>query len=127
MQRILSDELTSHAHETVRVAGWVHRRRDHGGVVFVDLRDRTGLAQVVFKPDIAPIAHAKSGELRTTIRTENAFRLGSGGALPFSPDGKRIAYLTNTDQVVHICEISTGKEVWSVFGALVWSMVIARE
>jgi aspartyl-tRNA synthetase len=41
--------------QTVTVAGWVHRRRDHGGVIFIDLRDREGLVQIVVNPDTAEI------------------------------------------------------------------------
>lgn len=48
---------SSHAGQEVTLAGWVHRRRDHGGVTFIDLRDRYGLVQVVANPDIAPHAH----------------------------------------------------------------------
>ena len=50
--------------QTVTVAGWVHRRRDHGGVIFIDLRDREGLVQVVVNPDTAEI-FAKAERLRS--------------------------------------------------------------
>ena len=50
--------------ERPRVAGWVHRRRDHGGLIFIDLRDRSGLLQLVFRPEEAPEAHAAAGRLR---------------------------------------------------------------
>src|SRR5690606_4182869 len=50
--------------QTIRVAGWVHRRRDHGGVIFVDLRDREGLLQVVFNPD-RPEMFATADRLRS--------------------------------------------------------------
>ncbi len=47
-----------------RVAGWVHRRRDHGGLIFIDLRDRSGIVQLVFHPDTAPEAHGAAHALR---------------------------------------------------------------
>ncbi len=48
-----------------RVAGWVHRRRDHGGLIFIDLRDRSGIVQLVFHPDTAPEAHQAAHRLRS--------------------------------------------------------------
>ncbi len=50
--------------QIARVAGWVHRRRDHGGLIFIDLRDRTGLVQLVFNPDAAGAAQELGHRLR---------------------------------------------------------------
>ena len=59
-------ELTAaRAGSQARVAGWVHRRRDHGGLIFIDLRDRSGIVQLVFHPDSAPEAHAAAHALRS--------------------------------------------------------------
>ncbi|MER3403704.1 MAG: aspartate--tRNA ligase [Armatimonadota bacterium] len=55
---------TAHVGQRVRLNGWVHRIRDLGGLVFADLRDRTGLVQVVFDPAIDPDLHRRAGDLR---------------------------------------------------------------
>ena len=49
----------------ITVAGWVHRRRDHGNLIFIDLRDRSGLLQVVFNPEYSKAAHELAGSLRS--------------------------------------------------------------
>jgi aspartyl-tRNA synthetase len=51
--------------DEIQVAGWVHRRRDHGSLIFIDLRDRSGVLQVVINPEVSPEAHALAGELRS--------------------------------------------------------------
>ncbi|BBA34246.1 aspartyl-tRNA synthetase [Methylocaldum marinum] len=64
-------ELTeSHLNQEVDLCGWVHRRRDHGGVIFIDLRDREGLVQVVFDPDFA-----EAFKLAETVRSEYVLKV----------------------------------------------------
>jgi aspartyl-tRNA synthetase len=68
------------AGKTVTVAGWAHRRRDHGGVIFVDLRDREGLLQIVFDPD-------KAAVFALAERVRNEFVLKVTGLVRARPPG----------------------------------------
>ncbi len=70
----------SHIDQTVELYGWVHRRRDHGGVIFIDLRDREGLVQVVFDPDV-PEVFAVAESVR------NEFVLHIRGRVRTRPEG----------------------------------------
>jgi len=54
----------SHAGRKVVLMGWVHRRRDHGGLIFIDLRDKTGLVQIVFSPEVNKEAYEKADSVR---------------------------------------------------------------
>jgi len=54
----------THLGQDVRLSGWVHRIRDHGGVFFIDLRDRYGITQLVLNPEVSPEAHALASRLR---------------------------------------------------------------
>ncbi len=67
--------------EEVVLMGWVQRRRDHGGVIFVDLRDREGITQIVFNPEREQEAHAKAHSVRSE------FVLGIRGKVEARPDG----------------------------------------
>lgn len=70
----------AHVGEEVQVCGWVHRRRDHGGVIFLDIRDRTGIVQVVYDPDTEESFAAAD-------RVRNEFVLLSKGRVRPRPEG----------------------------------------
>ena len=59
------DLRDTHIDETVQLCGWVDRRRDHGGVIFIDLRDRSGTVQVTVDPDLSTNAFAVAEHLRS--------------------------------------------------------------
>ncbi len=63
--RTCGELRAEHEGQEVTLAGWVNRRRDHGGLIFIVLRDRWGLTQVVASPDAAPEAHAVADQVRS--------------------------------------------------------------
>lgn len=65
MKRIPATSTVQKIGESVRVSGWVHSRRDHGGLIFIDVRDHTGIVQLVFHPD-----HAEAFRLAESLRSE---------------------------------------------------------
>ena len=84
---------TADVGETVELCGWVHRRRDHGGVIFLDVRDRTGLVQVVYDPDI-------QDSFATADRVRNEFVLKMVGRVRPRMEGK-----VNPDMVTGEIEV----------------------
>jgi len=76
-----TDLNASHIGQEVCLMGWVQRRRDHGGLIFIDLRDRTGLVQLALDPDRDPEAHAKAEKVR------NEFVLAAKGVVSPRPEG----------------------------------------
>jgi aspartyl-tRNA synthetase len=76
--------------KTVTIMGWVNRRRDHGNLIFLDLRDRTGITQVVFDKESSPLAHEKAEAARPeyVVAVTGLVRLrGAGLANPNMPTG----------------------------------------
>src|ERR1700687_3658135 len=80
----------------VTVAGWAHRRRDHGGVIFVDLRDREGLLEIVFDPD-------KAAVFAMAERVRNEFVLKVTGLVRMRPPGTANTHL-KSGQVEVLCQ-----------------------
>src|SRR3989344_531826 len=70
MQRTLIKDTVNKAGEEVKIQGWVNIRRDHGKLIFLDLRDRTGILQAVVIPQTSPEAHASSQQLRPEFAVE---------------------------------------------------------
>ena len=82
-------ELTkTHVNQTVVLVGWVHGRRDHGGVIFIDLRDRQGLTQIVFDSEEQQEAHQQANQLRSEFVIEVM------GSVSLRPEGSSNPHLT---------------------------------
>ena len=93
----------SHAGEYVVLAGWVARRRDHGGVVFIDLRDASGLVQVVWRGEEAPSQEAGAHELRAefcVLVTGTVRQRPAGNENPDLPGGD---YPTILRSLARVC------------------------
>lgn len=89
-----------HVGSRVTLAGWVHRRRDHGGLIFIDLRDSKGIVQVVFNPEAVPEAHRTAGSLRSewVVLVEGDVRQRPAGSEnPNIPTGEIEVYATNAE------------------------------
>ena len=72
----------SHVDLDIKLCGWVHRRRDHGGVIFLDVRDREGISQVVYDPDtVDSFAIAEGVRNEYVIQVKGRVRLRPEGTL----------------------------------------------
>ncbi|MEX0683964.1 MAG: aspartate--tRNA ligase [Dehalococcoidia bacterium] len=90
----------SDAGQNVSLAGWVHRRRDHGGLIFIDLRDATGLVQIVFSPQDAAAAFKEA----ETLRGEYVVRIG--GAVSKRKEGTENPNLPTGDIEIHAEQVT---------------------
>jgi aspartyl-tRNA synthetase len=96
---------TQHLGERVSLCGWVHRRRDHGGVIFIDLRDRTGLVQVVFDPDSAEtFGIAESVRSEYVLRIKGTVRNRPEGTINNNMSTGEIEVLVNSVEVLNESE-----------------------
>ena len=97
---------TEDAGKRVELAGWVFRRRDHGGLIFVDLRDVSGVVQVVFSPEIAPEVHGSAHDIKQeyVIRIEGEVSIRPAGTEnPTIPTGA-VEVLVSSLEVLNTCK-----------------------
>ncbi|QIR85615.1 aspartate--tRNA ligase [Paracoccus sp. AK26] len=92
------DLTAAHAGETVRLSGWVHRVRDHGGVLFVDLRDHYGMTQVLADSDSPAFAAMDKLRAETVIRIDGRVKLRDASLVnPKLPTGEIEVYATDLE------------------------------
>jgi aspartyl-tRNA synthetase len=94
------------AGKEVEVYGWVAHRRDHGGLIFIDVRDRWGAVQVVFNPTSAPAAHARASDLRAefVVRVKGAVNgRPAGSENPRMPTGE-VEIVANELEVISVAK-----------------------
>ncbi|MGR9100886.1 MAG: aspartate--tRNA ligase, partial [Gammaproteobacteria bacterium] len=93
---------TAHLGEIVSLCGWVHRRRDHGGVIFIDLRDRSGLVQVVFDPDMPEMfSIAESVRSEYVIKVQGRVRSRPEGTVNTNMSTGEIEVVVDTVEVLN--------------------------
>ncbi len=96
---------TQQLDQTVTICGWVHRRRDHGGVIFIDLRDRAGLVQVVFDPDVAEMfAIAEHVRSEYVLQITGLVRLRPEGTINKNMHSGEIEILAKSIEVLNESE-----------------------
>ena len=107
---------------SARLTGWVLRRRDHGGVIFIDLRDRTGITQVVFDPQIDSETHEIAHQIRNefVLCVSGKVRERAGGAanlklptgeIELASDGLEILNVAKTPPFPVADDIDTDEEI----------------
>ncbi len=91
--------------QIIEVAGWVHRRRDHGGIIFIDLRDREGLLQIVFDPEAAALfKDAERLRNEFVIRVEGRVRARPAGTVNPHLASGQVEVLAEALEVLNRCE-----------------------
>jgi aspartyl-tRNA synthetase len=95
----------THVDEEVTLCGWVHRRRDHGGVIFLDLRDREGIAQVVFDPDTAEsFAIAEGVRNEYVLKVKGRVRLRPEGTINKDMGTGKIEVLGKEIEILNVAK-----------------------